>query len=80
MDKINFNKFIWFYWKMKKKITIFDGFPVAGMRKKMMNEKKNKICSEVETGWATAHLSHDTMVLYRDTARLGSAGVHSQRP
>ena len=36
INKINFNKFIWLYWKMKKKcnIYIFGGFPVAGTMKK----------------------------------------------
>ena len=32
--KKKFNKFIWFYWKMKKKILFFVVFPVARMRKK----------------------------------------------
>ena len=27
-------KFIWFYWKMKKKNYYFCGFPIAGMREK----------------------------------------------
>ena len=33
------NKFIWFYWKMKKKY-FFGGFPVVGMRGK---KKQNKV-------------------------------------
>ena len=57
MNKINFNKFIWFYWKMKKKL-FFGGFPVAGMSK-----KKKKTELQV-AGWATAQfflsLSHNT--------------------
>ena len=38
INKINFNKFIWFYWKMKKK---FGGFLVAGMSKKNDEKKKS---------------------------------------
>ena len=49
-----FNEFILPNWKMKTKIYIsFCGFPVARMKKK----KKR----EAEIGWATAHLSHDTV-------------------
>ena len=70
MDKINFNKFIWFARKKIYNIYFLGGFPVAEM--KMKNDGK-KICSEAEIGWATAHLSHDTMELYRDTAVLGAA-------
>ena len=43
LNKINFNKFIWFYSKKKKKyINIFGGFPVTGMRKKNVSEKKKR--------------------------------------
>ena len=58
LEKINnFNKFIWLYWKMKKNIYIFffGGFPVARMR------RKKKGYAQKAVGWATAHLSHDTM-------------------
>ena len=41
INKIKFTKFIWFYWKMKKKLYIYiyiyiyiGGFPAAGMREK----------------------------------------------
>ena len=49
--KINFNKFIWLYWKMKKNIIyiFLGGFPVAGMRKKKCVKKNLQ-----ELGWATA--------------------------
>ena len=42
MDKINFKKFIWLYWKMKQiYICIFlGGFPVVGMKKKYVEKKK----------------------------------------
>ena len=47
INKINFNKFIWIYWKMNIYIYIyiyiyiifFGGFPVAGMRKKKCEKK-----------------------------------------
>ena len=44
INKINLNKFIWLYWKMKKKYNIYfwGGFPVAGMRKKNDVKKKNR--------------------------------------
>ena len=41
---------------------------------------KKKNCSEAETGWATAHLSHDTMELYCDTSVLGAQGKAPIRP
>ena len=51
INKINFNKFIWLYWK--NIIYIFlGGFLVAGMKKKIDMKKKKK-CRKLE--WATAH-------------------------
>ena len=46
INKINFNKFIWLYWKMKKKYNIYfiGGFPVDGTMKKKYNNN-NKIKS-----------------------------------
>ena len=41
---------------------------------------KKKICLKAETGWATAHLSHDTVELYRDTAVMGAQGKATIRP
>ena len=68
-NKINFNKFIWLYWKMKKK-KFFGGFSVAGMRKKNEKNKKHKL------EWATAHLVVESryIVLYRDRHGLGALG------
>ena len=42
INKIKFNKFIWLYWKMKKKYNIyfFGGFLVARMKKKKEKERK----------------------------------------
>ena len=58
IKKINFNKFIWLYYK--KNVYIFlGGFPIAGMR---INEKKKK---KVQGTWngllPILVLSHDTM-------------------
>ena len=52
INKINFNEFILFYWKiLKKKFWWFFS---------SLNKKKKK-STQKATGWATAHLSHDTM-------------------
>ena len=40
---------------MKKKKYLFGGFPIVGMR------KKKKKSAQKAVGWATVHLSHDTM-------------------
>ena len=45
MDKINFNKFIWLYWKM---IFFLGGFPVAGMRKKNGVKKKKMLRRQLD--------------------------------
>ena len=51
MDKINFNKFLWLYWKMKYIYIyiyiyfffffFFGGFPIVEMKKKNVVKKKN---------------------------------------
>ena len=54
INKINFNKFIWLYWKMKKIYILYNffcGFPVVGTMKKQIMKKKGA----VEQEWATAH-------------------------
>ena len=75
MNKINFNKFIWFYWKMKKKNIFFVVFPVAGMRKKMVKKKKTNVA-----GWATTHSDVESRynALYRD--RHGWEATHRGAP
>ena len=59
INKINFNKFIWFYWKMKKKILVV--FPVAEMKKKVMEKKKGRVAGSRLGYCPFSVLSHDTI-------------------
>ena len=72
INKINFNKFIWFHWKMKEKNNIFFyGLPVGGT-----NEKKNDVKKKKASARGLGYYPFSVCIgsryreLYRDT-RLG---------
>ena len=76
INKKNFNEFILFYWKMKKKKKF--GLPVCGT-----NEKKKKKSKCRKSGWATAYffaLGHDTVHCIVTQGAQGHASLGRTRP
>ena len=72
--KINFDKLIWLYWKMKKIYKYFFGWFSSSW-----NEKKKRVKKKTlqVVGWAIAHLCFESRYsrLYRDTTGMGTQGI-----